>query len=86
MKTHKHLFERVCALENILAASREALRHGKRGKPPLFPKNGRRRTGGPAHSLVQISPSTAVPSRMFSALAPTFALDTRRPPAHIFAP
>ena len=34
MKTHKHLFERVCALENLLAASREALRHGKRAKPP----------------------------------------------------
>lgn len=34
MKTHKHLFERVCALENILAASREALRNGKRAKPP----------------------------------------------------
>ena len=34
MKTHKHLFERVCALENILAASREALRNGRRAKPP----------------------------------------------------
>jgi hypothetical protein len=31
MKTHKHLFERVCALENILAASREALRHEPAG-------------------------------------------------------
>lgn len=34
MKTHKHLFERVCALENLLAASREALKNGKRAKPP----------------------------------------------------
>ena len=34
MKTHKHLFERVCALENLLAASREALKNGKREKPP----------------------------------------------------
>jgi retron-type reverse transcriptase len=34
MKTHKHLFERVCALDNLLAASREALKNGKRGKPP----------------------------------------------------
>jgi retron-type reverse transcriptase len=34
MKTHKHLFEQVCSLENILAASREALKNGKRAKPP----------------------------------------------------
>lgn len=34
MKTHKHLFERVCSLENLLAASREALKNGKRAKPP----------------------------------------------------
>jgi len=34
MKTHKHLFERVCALDNLLTASREALKNGKRGKPP----------------------------------------------------
>jgi len=30
MKTHKHL----CSLENILAASRDALKNGKRAKPP----------------------------------------------------
>ena len=34
MKTHKHLCERVCALDTILAASREALKNGKRAKPP----------------------------------------------------
>ena len=34
MKTHKHLFEQVCSLENLLAASREALKNGKRCKPP----------------------------------------------------
>ena len=34
MKTHKHLFERVSSLENLLAASREALKNGKRCKPP----------------------------------------------------
>jgi len=31
---HPHLFERVCSLENLLAASREALKNGKRAKPP----------------------------------------------------
>jgi len=34
MKRHKHLFERFCTLENLFAASREALK-GKRCKPPV---------------------------------------------------
>ena len=34
MKRHKQLFEGFCALDNLFAASREALR-GKRCKPPV---------------------------------------------------
>mgnify|MGYP000670749903 CR=1 FL=1 len=34
MHRHHHLFERIGTLENLLAASREALKNGKRAKPP----------------------------------------------------